>query len=80
VIDARPAPRFLGGPEPLKGVRSGNIKGSLNVPFPTMSNPDGTVKSQEELIKVLHAAGVDILKPTINLCGSGMCACLIDMI
>jgi len=49
-LDARAGDRFLGKvKEPRPGVRSGNISGSLNVPFVKLVNQDGTMKADEEL-------------------------------
>ena len=61
-------------------MRSGNIPGSLNVPFMSLTNPDGTMKSNDELAKVMAEQGVDLdKKETLNTCGSGVTACVIDL-
>ena len=45
IVDARSAGRFTGAaPEPRKGLRSGRIPGSRNVPFGSLLNPDGTLR------------------------------------
>ncbi|MEZ5815759.1 MAG: 3-mercaptopyruvate sulfurtransferase [Hyphomicrobiaceae bacterium] len=75
IVDARAAGRFVGSaPEPRKGLRSGRIPGSRNVPFGTLLNADGTLKSQDELRKVFADAGVDIEHPVVASCGSGVTA------
>jgi thiosulfate/3-mercaptopyruvate sulfurtransferase len=80
MLDARPEARFYGkAPEPRKGVRGGHIPNSINVPFLLLSNPDGTVKSNEEIQKIFEAQGADITKPSISSCGSGLTACVIDL-
>lgn len=75
VVDARSADRFGGKvPEPRPGVRSGHIPGSLNVPYTSLLNKDGTVKASAELEKIFADAGVDASRPIITTCGSGVTA------
>lgn len=74
VIDARPGDRFRGeAPEPRPGVRSGHIPGSLNVPSSAVVK-DGKLLPPDELRKVFAAVGVDIDRPVIASCGSGVSA------
>ncbi|MBN2906776.1 MAG: 3-mercaptopyruvate sulfurtransferase [Rhodobacteraceae bacterium] len=80
IIDARSAGRFEGRePEPRPNLRSGHIPGSRNVPFPTVLNDDGTMKSPEDLRAVFSAAGVDLKKPAITTCGSGVNAAMLAL-
>jgi thiosulfate/3-mercaptopyruvate sulfurtransferase len=75
IIDARAAARFEGTvPEPRAGLRSGHIPSSRNVPFTTLLNADGTLKAPEELRKVFADADVDVGKPVVASCGSGVTA------
>ncbi|WP_415392407.1 3-mercaptopyruvate sulfurtransferase [Paracoccus sp. SJTW-4] len=75
IIDARGPGRFRGDePEPRPGLRQGHIPGSRNVPFTLLYNDDGTMKSVPELRAVFEAAGVDLLRPAITTCGSGITA------
>ena len=75
IVDARAANRFAGSvPEPRAGLRSGRIPSSRNVPFTTLLNPDGTLKSASELRRVFADAGVDINRPVVASCGSGVTA------
>lgn len=75
IVDARAAPRFAGSvPEPRAGLRSGHIPSSVNVPFTTLLNADGTLKAAAELRQVFKAAGVDIERPVVASCGSGVTA------
>ncbi|OLS53449.1 3-mercaptopyruvate sulfurtransferase [Rhodovulum sulfidophilum] len=80
IVDARGASRFEGtDPEPRPGLRSGHIPGSKNVPFATLLNADGTMKSPEALKAVFEAAGVDLRKPVITSCGSGVTAAILSL-
>jgi thiosulfate/3-mercaptopyruvate sulfurtransferase len=74
VVDARPADRFRGeAPEPRPGVRSGHMPGSLNVPSSALVE-NGTLAPPERLRRAFAAGGVDIDKPVIASCGSGVAA------
>lgn len=80
VVDARPAGRFTGdAPEPRPGLRGGHMPGSKNVPSSTLIAPDGTMKSAEQLKAVFADAGVDIDKPVVATCGSGMTASIMAL-
>ncbi|CUH82607.1 3-mercaptopyruvate sulfurtransferase [Tropicibacter naphthalenivorans] len=80
IIDARSAGRFAGTePEPRKGLRGGHIPGSKNVPFTTLLTEDGTLKPVEELRAIFTAAGVDLTKPAITTCGSGVTAAVLSL-
>ncbi|MEX0329263.1 MAG: 3-mercaptopyruvate sulfurtransferase [Ruegeria sp.] len=80
IIDARSAGRFAGTEaEPREGLRAGRIPGSRNVPFGTLLNKNGTMKSPEECRAVFQAAGVDLSKPAITSCGSGVTAAILSL-
>jgi thiosulfate/3-mercaptopyruvate sulfurtransferase len=80
IIDARAAERFQGAvPEPREGLRSGHIPGSRNVPFTSLLNSDQTMKSPDELRAVFERAGVDLGKPAITTCGSGVTAAVLSL-
>lgn len=80
IIDARPAGRFAGrDPEPRPGLRMGHIPGSKNVPWADLLNPDATMKSPEALRATFAAAGVDMSKPAICTCGSGVSAAMLAL-
>ncbi len=80
ILDARSPARFRGEePEPREGLRSGHIPGSKNIHYRTLLNDDGTMKSPEALKKVFQAAGVDLSKPAITTCGSGVTAAIISL-
>ncbi|MEX0282239.1 MAG: 3-mercaptopyruvate sulfurtransferase [Arenibacterium sp.] len=80
IIDARAPARFRGDePEPREGLRSGHIPGARNVWFQTLLNSDGTMKAPEETRAVFEAAGVDLSKPAITSCGSGVTAAVLSL-
>ncbi|MDV7144133.1 3-mercaptopyruvate sulfurtransferase [Tropicimonas sp. TH_r6] len=80
VLDARPEGRFRGEePEPRPGLRSGHIPGSISIPGSTLCNDDGTMKSTDALRRILTGAGVDLHKPAITTCGSGVSAAIITL-
>ncbi|MEP7350751.1 MAG: 3-mercaptopyruvate sulfurtransferase [Sphingorhabdus sp.] len=78
VVDARGAGRFTGEePEPRPDMASGHIPGSHNLPYSALYNADGTWKRGDDLIAAFNAAGVDLDKPMITTCGSGMTAAVV---
>lgn len=80
IVDARAADRFQGTvPEPRADLRSGHIPGSKNVPFGALLNADGTMKSPEDTRAIFTAAGVDLDKPIITTCGSGVTAAILSL-
>ena len=80
IVDARSPGRFRGEePEPRAGMRSGHIPGSKNVHYRTLLNDDGTMKSPPELKRVFEAAGVELSKPVITSCGSGVTAAILSL-
>jgi thiosulfate/3-mercaptopyruvate sulfurtransferase len=79
VVDARPADRFRGAvPEPRPGVRSGRIPGSLNLPFVDIVE-HGSLKPKEALKAAFAEHGVDLAKPIITTCGSGVTAAILAL-
>ena len=80
ILDARPAARFRGeAPEPRPGLRGGHIPGSKNLPFATLLNGDGTMKSVPDLRATFESAGVDLAKAAITTCGSGITAAILSL-
>ncbi len=80
IVDARSADRFEGrAPEPRSGLRSGHIPGAHNVPYGKLLREDGTLKSPTELQAVFTEAGVDLTKPVVTSCGSGITASLLAL-
>ncbi|WP_298745396.1 3-mercaptopyruvate sulfurtransferase [uncultured Brevundimonas sp.] len=80
VLDARAADRFLGrAPEPRAGLRPGHMPGALNLPFPGVLNADGTMKRGAALEQAFEAAGVDLDRPVVTTCGSGVTAAILSL-
>ena len=80
IIDARSVARFKGEvAEPRPGLRAGHIPGAKNVPYGSLLNADGTMKSPADLGAVFQAAGVDLGKPAITSCGSGVTAAVLSL-
>jgi thiosulfate/3-mercaptopyruvate sulfurtransferase len=80
IIDARAPARFRGeAAEPRQGLRAGHIPNSRNVPYGLLLKADGTMKAPDDLRGVFEAAGVDLTKPVISSCGSGVTAAILDL-
>jgi thiosulfate/3-mercaptopyruvate sulfurtransferase len=79
VVDARAAGRFSGRePEPRPGLRSGHIPGSFNVPYGTLLDPAAqTFLPGEAIAGRFRDAGVDLAKPIVTSCGSGVTAAVL---
>jgi thiosulfate/3-mercaptopyruvate sulfurtransferase len=81
VVDARSRERFEGAvAESWPGRRSGRIPGSLNVPYPLLCDADtGMFRSREELARIFAEASVDLDRPVVTTCGSGITAAAITL-
>jgi thiosulfate/3-mercaptopyruvate sulfurtransferase len=79
VVDARSAGRFAGRePEPRPGLRSGRMPGSFNVPF-TEIVENGKLVEPARIKKAFEKGGVDLDKPMITTCGSGVTAVVLAL-
>jgi thiosulfate/3-mercaptopyruvate sulfurtransferase len=79
VIDARPAGRFRGdAPEPRPGIRAGHMPGSLNLPSSDLI-ADGRLKTRSDLEEAMRRAGLDLDRPVITSCGSGVSAAILTV-
>ncbi|MBP1849826.1 3-mercaptopyruvate sulfurtransferase [Rhizobium halophytocola] len=79
IADARPAGRFTGEePEPRAGMRSGHMPGARSVPALSLSE-NGHLKDLTTLRTVLTEAGIDLRKPVVTSCGSGVTAAVITL-
>ena len=81
VVDARPRGRFEGTtPEPWPGRRSGHIPGSRNVPYAELFDAEtGLMKSVDALRAAFKKADVDIARPVVTTCGSGVSAAVLTL-
>ena len=80
IVDARSPGRFYGkDPEPRPGLRAGHIPGSKNVFYKDLLKADDTMKSPDEMRQVFVEAGVDLDKPVITSCGSGVTAAILSL-
>jgi thiosulfate/3-mercaptopyruvate sulfurtransferase len=79
VIDARPSARFAGSvPEPRPGLRAGHIPGSRNVPYADLFDAaTGAMKPLDDLRKAF--VGVDLARPIVTTCGSGVSAVVLTL-
>jgi thiosulfate/3-mercaptopyruvate sulfurtransferase len=77
VVDARAADRFRGeAPEPRPGLPSGHMPGSFNVPSSLLIE-NGSLVPPEKIKAAFSAGGVDIGKPVVTSCGSGVSAAIL---
>lgn len=80
VLDARSRGRFAGTePEPRAGLRAGHIPGSLNLPYDELYQKDGTLLPAAAIREKLEGAGVDLARPVITSCGSGVTASVLAL-
>jgi thiosulfate/3-mercaptopyruvate sulfurtransferase len=78
IADARAADRFTGAAaEPRPGLASGHIPGARSLPQSELFRADNSFKQGEELRAAFDAAGVDLARPLVTTCGSGVTACAI---
>lgn len=79
IVDARPPSRFVGSePEPRPNVVPGRIPGSLNLPYSQLFESDGCWKQGAALQAVFDEAGVDLTRPMVTTCGSGITAAVLS--
>ncbi len=78
VVDVRSPGRFNGTePEPRAGMRSGHIPGSLNLPYSGLFDSETReMLTPKALRAAFRGAGVDLAKPVVTSCGSGVTACV----
>jgi thiosulfate/3-mercaptopyruvate sulfurtransferase len=78
VVDARAADRFRGeAPEPRAGLRGGHMPGSFNVPFGQVLQ-DGRLAAPDQIAAAFQQAGVDLDRPVVTSCGSGVTASILS--
>lgn len=77
LVDARPAPRFLAQvDEPRPGLKRGHIPGAKNVPWGDLV-VNGELKTTDELEAIFRSQGIDLQRPIIASCGSGVTAAVV---
>ena len=80
LVDVRDAERFAGNtPEVWPGRRRGHIPGSVNLPFSALFGEDHTFLPPDRLRQVIADAGVDLDRPVVTTCGSGVTACILTL-
>ena len=81
VLDARSPGRFNASePEPRPGLPGGHIPGSLNVAFPkVMESESKTMLPADGIRRAFEDAGVDLSKPMVTSCGSGVTAAILTL-
>ena len=78
VVDARAQARFDGvAPEPRAGMRSGHIPGSVCVPFIEVIDDNKTMLPATDIKQAFDSAGLDLKKPIVATCGSGVSASML---
>jgi thiosulfate/3-mercaptopyruvate sulfurtransferase len=79
IADARPPRRFSGeDPEPRKGIRSGHMPGARSVPVLSLSE-NGYLLPVDQLRGTMERAGLDLDKPVVTSCGSGITAAVVTL-
>jgi len=77
IVDARSAERFAGrAPEPRPGLRLGHMPRAFNVPYDRLIE-NGRLVSRDRIAAAFTSAGVDLDKPVITSCGSGVTAAIL---
>lgn len=80
LVDGRGAAHFTGqDDDPNPVVAAGHVPGAINVPFWDLFEADGTYKDADALRAAFNSAGVDLTKPVITSCGSGVVACALAL-
>jgi thiosulfate/3-mercaptopyruvate sulfurtransferase len=78
IVDARSGPRFAGSvPEPRPGLRAGHVPSARNVPWRTLVDETGKLKAPDAVAAAFASAGVDVERPIITTCGSGVSAAIL---
>ena len=78
IVDARAAPRFEGAAaEPRPGLRAGHIPNARNLPWRKIVDAHGRLRPPEDIAAAFEAAGIDLEKPILASCGSGVSAAIL---
>lgn len=77
IVDVRSPGRFTAAePEPREGVRGGHMPGAVNLHYARFANPDGTLRSGDDLEQIFAEAGLSTDDPIVTTCGSGVTAAI----
>jgi thiosulfate/3-mercaptopyruvate sulfurtransferase len=80
VVDARSASRFRGEEaEPRAGVRPGHIPGAINIHYADVLTAEGTMRPAAELRRLFTDHGIDVRRPVVTSCGSGITAAILSL-
>ena len=81
VVDARAAGRFDGTvPEPRPGLKSGHIPASRNLPYDRLLDDETKcVRDEAHLRALFESAGVEVARPVVTTCGSGVSAAILSL-
>ena len=80
IVDARAAARFFGqAPEPRAGLRSGHMPGALSLPSSEVVTAEGMLAPRAVLEALFIEAGVDLDRPVLTSCGSGVSAAILSL-
>jgi thiosulfate/3-mercaptopyruvate sulfurtransferase len=80
VVDARSPARFSGEEaEPRPGIRSGHMPGAKNLPYRRLIDDDGRLAAPDRIRQVMAEAGIDLDRPVITSCGSGVTAAIVNL-
>lgn len=71
IVDARATTFYEGAPRPGQQGRPGHIPGAKSVPFSEVTNPDGTVKPNDQLAALFAKAGVQPTDTVVAYCHIG---------
>lgn len=78
IVDARSAGRFAAlEPEPRAGVRGGHMPGARNLHYARLVDAQGLLRSETELRALVADAGIDLTRPIVASCGTGVTACAV---
>ena len=80
-VDARSKGRFAGTErEPRPGLPAGHVPGSINMPFMSVLDPNTkTMLPADRIEAAFNEAGVDLGRPMLTSCGSGVTACILSL-
>ena len=78
MIDARDDGRFTGATiDTVHNLPGGHIPGARNLFYKDLYHDDGTFRSEADLRAAFAASGVDISRPVVTSCGSGVTAAIL---